>query len=85
MELEAQQASLDADHRVDARIEIRPAAEHLNADLDFLGGVGASGQTLFHGESKELGQARRTNEGRSRKNALERSVYFGLGLPSLNN
>ena len=76
MQLEPQQASLDANHRVHARIEIRPAAEHLNADLNFLGSIGASGETLLHREPKELGQARRTNERRGRKNAAQRSVNF---------
>lgn len=51
MELEAQQTRLDADYRVEPRIEIRPTAEYLNANLNFLGGVGAAGETLFHHES----------------------------------
>ena len=76
MQLEAQQASLDADYRVDAGIKIRSTAEHLDADFNFLGSVGAPGETLVYSESKKLSQAGRPQEGGSRKNAAEGSVDF---------
>ena len=77
-----QAGRLDADDRIDLRIESGIAAERLDADRIALEAGAVAGQRFFDNEAQERAELRRAAKGLARDDPFERGAHVGFARPS---